>query len=133
MADHQHNPPQTIEIEQAALGAMMLDPAAIDRASATLDPDCFFHVPHRWIFAVITDLHGRGAAIDQLTLSEELKLRDQFQEAGGSVYLARLAIEFASAANIEAHARIILHKALRREAIETAGGIIEQAREAAVI
>ena len=68
-------------------------------------------------------------AIDQLTLSEELKLRDQFHEAGGSVYLARLAIEFASAANIDAHARIILDKALRRKVIETAGDIIEQARE----
>ena len=70
------------------LGAMMLDPAAIDRASATLDPDCFYHVPHQWIFAAITYLHERGVAVDQLTLSEELKLRDQFQEAGGSVYLA---------------------------------------------
>ena len=129
MADNQHIPPQAIEIEQAVLGAMMLDPGAIDRASATLDPDCFFHVPHKWIYAAIIDLHERGVAIDQLTLSEELKLRDQFHEAGGSVYLARLAIEFASAANIDAHARIILDKALRRKVIETAGDIIEQARE----
>ena len=129
MADNQHNPPQAIEVEKAVLRAMMLDPAAIDRASATLDPDCFFHVPHGWIFAAITDLHGRGAAIDQLTLSEELKLRDQFQEAGGSVYLARLAIESASAANIEDHARIILDKALRRKVIEALSEMIEQARE----
>ena len=129
MADNQHIPPQAIEIEQAVLGAMMLDPGAIDRASATLDPDCFFHVPHKWIYAAIIDLHERGVAIDQLTLSEELKLRDQFHEAGGSVYLARLAIEFASATNIDAHARIILDKALRRKVIETAGDIIEQANE----
>ena len=129
MADNQPLPPQAIEIEQAVLGAMMLDPGAIDRASATLDSDCFFHVPHKWIYAAIIDLHERGVAIDQLTLSEELKLRDQFHEAGGSVYLARLAIEFASATNIDAHARIILDKALRRKVIETAGEIIEQARE----
>ena len=129
MADNQPLPPQAIEIEQAVLGAMMLDPGAIDRASATLDSDCFFHVPHKWIYAAIIDLHERGVAIDQLTLSEELKLRDQFHEAGGSVYLARLAIEFASATNIDAHARIILDKALRRKVIETAGEIIEQAHE----
>ena len=129
MAANQHIPPQAIEIEQAVLGAMMLDPGVIDRASATLDPDCFFHVPHKWIYAAIIDLHERGVAIDQLTLAEELKLRDQFHEAGGPVYLARLAIEFASATNIDAHARIILDKALRRKVIETAGDIIEQARE----
>ena len=53
MTTSQHFRPQAIEIEQAVLGAMMLDPATIDRASATLEPDCFFHVPHRWVFAAM--------------------------------------------------------------------------------
>ena len=106
---------------------MMLDPDAIDRAGSTLDSDCFFHLPHRWIFAAIVDLHERAVAIDQLTLGEELKLRDQFDDAGGAVYLARLAIEVATAANIDLHAGILLDKAVRRKLIETLSDIVEEA------
>ncbi len=128
--DTQHlerTPPQAIEIEQAVLGAMMLEQRAIDCASEILDPSCFYNAPHSRIFEAMIDLYERGVAADQLTLGEELKRRDQLDEVGGVVYLAKLAAKVATAANIDFHARIVLEKALSRRLIETASEIIEQA------
>ena len=128
--DNQHlerMPPQAIEIEQAVLGAMMLEQRAIGHAIEILDPICFYNTSHSLIFEVMLSLYERGGAVDQLTLAEELKRRDQLNDVGGAVYLAELAAKIATAANIDAHARIVLEKALSRRLIKTASDIIEQA------
>lgn len=120
-------PPQSIEVEQAVLGAMMIEQRAIGRAFEFLDESCFYSAPHSLIFKAILSLYERGEAVDQLTLAEELKRSDQLEAAGGVVYLAKLATEVATAANIDFHARIVLDKALSRKLIETASEVIEQA------
>ena len=120
-------PPQAVEIEQAVLGAMMLEQRAIVHAVETLDSSCFYNTTHNQIFEAIMDLFERGVAVDQLTLAEELKRRDQLDEVGGAIYLAGLSVKVASAAHIDAHARIVLEKALSRQLIKTASDIIEQA------
>ena len=120
-------PPQAVEVEQAVLGAMMLEQRAIVRAVEILDESCFYHAPHSRIFAAMTELFERGTAVDQLTLTEELKRRGQLDDVGGVVYLAKLGSEVATTANIDYHARIVLEKALGRKLIETASGVIERA------
>jgi len=120
-------PPQSIEVEQAVLGAMMIEQRAIGRAFEFLDESCFYSAPHSLIFKAILSLYERGEAVDQLTLAEELKRSDQLEAVGGVVYLAKLATEVATAANIDFHARIVLDKALSRKLIETASEVIEQA------
>ncbi len=120
-------PPQAVEVEQAVLGAMMIDQRAIGRGFEYLDESCFYHAPHSQIFNAIVTLYERGEAVDQLTLSEELKRRNQLDGVGGVVYLAKLATEVATAANIDYHAKIVLDKALSRKLIETASQVIEQA------
>ena len=120
-------PPQAVEVEQAVLGAMMLEQRAIVRAVEILDESCFYHGPHSRIFAAMTDLFERGTAVDQLTLTEELKRRGQLDDVGGVVYLAKLGSEVATTANIDFHAQIVLEKALSRKLIETASGVIERA------
>ena len=122
-------PPQAVEIEQAVLGAMFIDQAAIGRALEILSEDCFYHAPHGLIFAAILNLYERNEAVDQLTLGEELRRRSQLEEVGGVVYLANLAAGVATAANIDYHAKIVLEKALSRNLIETASQITEQAYE----
>ena len=119
-------PPQAVEVEQAVLGAMMLEQRAIVRAVETLDESCFYHTPHSRIFAAMTDLFERGTAVDQLTLTEELKRRGQLDDVGGVVYLAKLGSEVATTANIDFHARIVLEKALGRKLIETSSEVIER-------
>ena len=120
-------PPQAVEVEQAVLGAMMLEQRAIGRAVEILDESCFYHAPHSRIFAAIMGLFEQGTAVDQLTLTEELKRRGQLDDVGGVVYLAKLGAEVATAANIDYHARIVLEKAMSRKLIETASGVIERA------
>ena len=128
--DTQHperTPPQAIEIEQAVLGAMMLEERAVGHAIEVLDPSCFYNASHSLIFEVMLSLYERGVAVDQFTLAEELKDRDQLNDVGGAVYLAELVAKVATPANIDVHARIVLEKALSRRLIETASDIIEQA------
>lgn len=120
-------PPQAIEIEQAVLGAMMLEQRAVGHAIEILDPSCFYNVSHSRIFEAMISLYDRGMAVDQFILAEELKRRDQLEEVGGTVYLAELAAKVATAANIDTHAQIVLEKALSRRLIKTASDIIEQA------
>jgi len=120
-------PPQAVEVEQAVIGAMMIDSRAIGRAFEILDESCFYHAANGLIFQAMIGLYERSEAVDQLTLSEELKKREQLAEVGGVSYLAKLATEVATSANIDFHARIVLDKALSRKLIETASEVIEQA------
>jgi replicative DNA helicase len=122
-------PPQAVEVEQAVLGAMLVDHRAIGRAIEFLDEGCFYHRPHALIYQAAIALFDRNQAVDQLTLAEELRRRGQLDDVGGMVYLAKLAAEVATSANIEYHARIVLEKALGRRLIETAGEVTRQAYE----
>ncbi len=122
-------PPQAVEVEQAVLGAMLVDHRAIGRAIESLDEGCFYHRPHALIYQAAIALFDRNQAVDQLTLAEELRRRGQLDDVGGVVYLAKLAAEVATSANIEYHARIVLEKALSRRLIETAGEVTRQAYE----
>ena len=123
----EHTPPQAIEIEQAVLGAMMLEQHAVGHASEILDSSCFHNTSHSQIFEAMLSLYERGAAVDRFTLAEELECRDQLDKVGGACYLAELSVKVASAANIDAHARSVLKKALSRQLIGSANDIIEQA------
>ena len=120
-------PPQAVEVEQAVLGAMMLEQQALSRAFEILDKSCFYHASHGRIFEAMHTLFEQGTAVDQLTLTEELKRRGQLDDVGGVVYLAKLGSEVATAANIDFHARIVFEKALSRKLIEAASEISERA------
>lgn len=124
-------PPQAVEVEQAVLGAMLIDGRAVGRALEILGPDgtCFYHDPHGRIYQAMVGLYERSEAVDQLTVSEELKRRQQLDAVGGVVYLATLSAEVATSANIDYHARIVLDRALSRRLIDAAGQISAQAYE----
>ncbi len=122
-------PPQAVEVEQAVLGAMLLDQRAVGRAIELLDERYFYHAAHGVIFQAIIALYERNEAVDQLTLGEELKKMGKLKEVGGVVYLATLASEVATAANVDHHARIVFEKGLSRALIETATQITERAFE----
>ena len=122
-------PPQAVDVEQAVIGAMLIDQRAVGRAIEILDESCFYHNPHARIFSAVISLYDRSEGIDQLTVSEELKKRGELEEVGGLVYLATLAAEVATAANIDHHARIVLDRGLSRSLIETAALISDRAFE----
>lgn len=120
-------PPQAVDVEKSVLGAMLIEREAIPQAIEVLPPEAFYSDKHQHIYEAILSLFERGNPVDLVTLTEELKRRDQLEAVGGSYYLTELTTEVASAANVEYHARIIAEKSLLRKMIETMTTIVGQA------
>ncbi|WP_016778273.1 replicative DNA helicase [Anaerophaga thermohalophila] len=110
-------PPQAIELEEAVLGALLLEKDAFIAVSELLKPECFYKEAHQHIFQAISNLFFHEQPIDILTVTEEIKKMDKMEEVGGAFYISQLTSRVASAAHIEYHARIIWQKYLQREMI----------------
>lgn len=119
-------PPQAVDVEQAIIGAMLLDREAIPKVIEILPPNSFYDTRHEIIYNAILSLFERTNPVDLVTLSEELKRRGE-SEAVDTFYLTELTTGVASAANVEYHARIIAEKALLRGLIETMTTVVGQA------
>ncbi len=122
-------PPQARELEEAVLGAIMLEKAAFDTVVEILKPECFYLESHQRIYRAMQSLAQKSQPIDMLTIVEELKFREELEISGGPYYITRLTNAVVSAANIEAHSRIILQKFIQRELIRISGEIIGDAYE----
>ncbi|MEO0556967.1 MAG: replicative DNA helicase [Bacteroidota bacterium] len=119
-------PPQAVDVEQAVLGAMLIEREAIPKAVEILPADSFYDPRHEKIYAAMGALFERGNPVDLITLSEELKRRGDLETVGG-YYLTELTAGVASAANVEYHARIIAEKSLLRKLISTMTGVVGEA------
>ncbi len=122
-------PPQAKELEEAILGAIMLEKSAFDIAIEILKPECFYLEAHQRIFKAMQALAIKLLPIDLLTVVEELKFREDLEFVGGAYYVSKLTNSVVSSANIEAHARIVVQKFIQRELIRISGEIIGQAYE----
>jgi replicative DNA helicase len=122
-------PPQSKELEEAILGAIMLEKSAFDTVVEILKPECFYGEAHQNIFKAMKSLADKSLPIDLLTVVEELKLRGDLELVGGAYYVSRLTNSVVSSANIEAHSRIVLQKFIQRELIRISGEIIGDAYE----
>jgi len=119
--------PQSIEAEQAVLGAMLLDRDAITTAAEILQVDDFYYEPHRYIYEAILTLFNRGEPTDLLTVAEELKRKGKLDECGGQPYLMKLMEIVPSIANIADYCRIVEEKAILRQLIQVAHQIVNWA------
>ena len=122
-------PPQSRELEEAVLGAIMLEKTAFDTAVELLKAECFYTDAHQRIFSAMISLAAKSMPIDLLTVVEELKTRGDLDLVGGAYYVSKLTNAVVSSANIEAHARIIVQKFIQRELIRISGEIIGDAYE----
>src|SRR5215207_3038142 len=122
-------PPQAKDLEEAVLGAMMLEKGAFDAVIEILKPECFYVDAHQRIFKAMQGLANKSQPIDILTVVEELRSREELEMVGGPYYVTKLTNAVVSSANIEAHARIILQKFIQRELIRISGEIISDAYE----
>src|SRR5215211_5699396 len=110
-------PPQARDLEEAVLGAIMLEKSAFDNVVEILKPECFYVDAHQRIFKTFQSLAQKSLPIDILTVVEELKTREELDIIGGPYTVTKLTNAVVSTANIEAHARIILQKFIQRELI----------------
>lgn len=122
-------PPAAPDIEASVLGAMMIEREAVPKAIELLTTDSFYLKQHKIIFDAMVSLFESGEPIDTVTLYEELKKREQTEDAGGAVYLSKLSQNISSAANIEYHAKIILEKQILRGLITSSHEIAKAAYE----
>src|SRR3954463_8731081 len=122
-------PPQAKELEEAVLGAIMLEKGAFDTVIEILKPECFYVDSHQRIFKAMQGLANKSQPIDILTVVEELRFREELDLVGGPYYVTKLTNAVVSSANIEAHGRIILQKFIQRELIRISGEIIGDAYE----
>ncbi len=122
-------PPQARELEEAVLGAIMLEKAAFDTVVEILKPECFYVESHQRIYLAMQSLAQKSQPIDMLTVVEELRFKSELEISGGPYYITRLTNAVVSSANIEAHSRIILQKFIQRELIRISGEIIGDAYE----
>ena len=119
--------PQAPELEEAVLGALMIEKDAYTLVSEILRPESFYEHRHQLIYSAITDLAVNQKPVDILTVKEQLSKRGELEEVGGPFYITQLSSKVASSAHIEYHARIIAQKSLARELITFTSNIQSKA------
>ena len=125
-------PPQAVDLEEAVLGAMMIDKKGVDDVIDILHPDVFYKESHQLIYAAIFTLFQNSEPTDLLTVANQLRKTNDLDKVGGDFYIVGLTQKVASSAHIEFHARIILQKYIQRKLISISAEIIEEAYDETV-
>jgi replicative DNA helicase len=120
-------PPHSVEAEQSVLGGLMLENTAWERIADLINEEHFYRADHRRIWKQIVRLIDAGKPADVVTVAEALESHNQLDEAGGLAYLAALAQNTPSAANIRRYAEIVRERAVLRKLVEVSGEISEAA------
>ena len=122
-------PPQALDLEEAVLGALMIEKDALSSVVDILKPDTFYKEAHQRIYNAILTLFGNSDPIDLLTVTNQLRKTGEIEVIGGGGFVAELTFRVNSAANIEYHARIVSEQALKRALIAMSSVILRDAYE----
>ncbi|MFQ3213332.1 MAG: replicative DNA helicase [Marivirga sp.] len=122
-------PPQAVDLEEAVLGALMLEKDALTSVIDILKPESFYKDAHEEIYKAIVALFNNSEPIDLLTVTNQLRKAGKLDVVGGSFYITELTSRVNSAANIEYHARIIAEQAIKRQLIKISREIQNEAYE----
>ena len=121
-------PPQSVDLEEAVLGALMLEKGPLNDVIDIINrPDIFYKDAHKKIYEAIQELFSESESIDILTVSQRLRQNGHLEACGGPYYISQLTNRVASAAHAETHARIIVQKFILRELIRISGKVIQNA------
>lgn len=118
--------PQAVELEEAVLGAILIEKEAYQSIEDILKPDDFYAESNKLIYQAIRTLESESRPVDMLTVTEKLKSENKLAEIGGPVYIAQLTDKVGSSAHIVFHANIIKQKAIERATITEARSIINK-------
>ncbi|MBQ8886312.1 MAG: replicative DNA helicase [Candidatus Gastranaerophilales bacterium] len=121
--------PQSVEAEEAVLGAVLVNPLSLGRIVETLKPESFYKPAHRIIYAAALDMFRKNEPIDIVTISEYLRDGEELENAGGRAYINDLAMNVVTTANIEYYAKIIREKEIKRALINAGSEIVATAYE----
>ena len=124
MAQNPSQPPQALEAEMAVLGSMLIEREAAEKALDALHETDFYLDAHKRVFRAVHVLFGAGQAVDVVTVSEELRRKSELDAVGGGAYLADLINKVTTAAHVEYYARLVKEKAILRDLINAATGVV---------
>lgn len=122
-------PPQAPELEEAVLGALMLEKDALTDVVDVLKPESFYVEKHQIIYHAIISLFTKSEPIDLLTVTNELRRTGELTKAGGAFYITQLTSKVNSASNIEYHARIVSEMSIKRSLISISSELQKDAYE----
>jgi replicative DNA helicase len=120
-------PPQALDLEEAVLGALMIEKDALNAVIDVLKPESFYKEAHQRIYNAIVVLFNSSNPVDLLTVTNQLRELGDIEVVGGAGYITQLTTKVNSAANIEYHARIITQAAMKRDMIKIASEILRDA------
>ena len=120
-----NRPPQALDVEEAVLGALLIEPNCVDEAMGELTPNCFYSEKHRMIYEAMRTLVNEHAALDLLSVSQKLKDTGKLEAVGGTVFLVQLSQKVGAAAHIEYYIRILKQKCIQRELITASYEILK--------
>lgn len=121
--EHSKVPPNAVDLEEAVLGACLLEPIAINSVADILKAESFYKLEHQFIWEAITNLHGLSLPVDIMTVTQEVKRQGRLEAVGGAFYISKLTDRVAQATNAEYHARIVQQKFTARELIRVSDDI----------
>ena len=122
-------PPQALDLEEAVLGALMLEKSALNAVVEFLKPEHFYKEGHKDIYHAIITLFKGSEPVDMRTVVNQLRKEGKIELVGGAYYIAELTSKVSSAANIEYHARVIIEMAIKRDLIQIASQVHQDAYE----
>ena len=125
-------PPQALDVEEAVLGALLIEPHCVDEAMDELSPSCFYSEKHRMIFEAMSSLNNEHVALDLLSVSQKLKSQGNLEAVGGTITLAQLSQKIGAAAHIEYYIRILKQKCIQRELITASYDILKTSYDESV-
>ena len=120
-------PPQSVEAEQAVLGCMLIDPEAAPRVFHTLTANSFYSTAHAHIYSAMSALFEKNAAIDTISVTDQLKKTGKLEDVGGAYFITGLSSDAPSATNVEYYAKIVKEKEILRSIIQSAVQMSTQA------
>lgn len=120
-----NKPPQALDVEEAVLGAMLIEPSSVDIALEELTPSCFYDPRHRMIFEAMTELVNQHISVDIVTASAKLRENGNLEAVGGSVFLADLSQKVGAAAHLEYYVKILKQKTIQRDLITASYQILK--------
>ncbi len=120
-------PPHSAEAEQSVLGGLLLDNHAWEKIADLMGEGDFYRYDHRLIWRAIAKLIDGGRPADVITVSERLESTNELSEVGGLAYLATLAQNTPSAANIRRYGEIVRERSVMRQLVTVGTEIVESA------
>ena len=127
-----NKPPQALDVEEAVLGALLIEPNCLDEAMEELSPSCFYSEKHRMIFEAMRSLNNEHIALDLLSVSQKLKAQGNLENIGGTLALAQLTQKIGAAAHIEYYIRILKQKFIQRELITASYDILKSSYDESI-